>query len=387
MNKVTKRRLVDYLKKIYNSSPMIVIKTYALVFSAWSKIRSLWLPVHLYTGIAHEGGNSLNFSYLGWDNKVLSYWLVRIFDQYEQVPCKKLIPVWKFNKYLKDKTLKCDLAMVELTNKLAKQRAGELAGFVLPRWLKMHLDVDLSLSLIKKGNDIPRRIRKYSLGVEKGYSDQDFAFFYEKMHKPYIECRHKESGIVEDYKKMLQDFKREKSTIYFVIKDGLRIAGLYEQNFDGIPFMHAVGILDGSDDIMKMGVIGALYYFALTDHRKNNIKRVNIGGTSPLLKDGLTMFKLSLGAKVSEIQHQDSLRLKLLPLRNSPAVEDFLTSNSFTYIDNEYVYCAIFKDETKEESEIKIQKLHYQTNAMNVRKARVFYFDTHNKLSECIPGT
>jgi hypothetical protein len=148
--------------------------------------------------------------------------------------------------------------------------------------------------------------------------------------------------------------------------------------------MHAVGVLNGSDDIMRMGVIGALYYFALTDHRKNNIKRVNIGGTSPLLKDGITMFKLSLGAKVSEIQHQNSIRLKLLPLGNSPAVKDFLTSNSFTYIENEYVYCAIFKDETKEESEIKFQKLYNQTNAMSVKQTRVFCFNTHNKLSEYI---
>ncbi len=106
-----------------------------------------------------------------------------------------------------------------------------------------------------------------------------------------------------------------------------------------------------AEDIMKMGVIGALYYFALVEHRKNNIRRVNIGGTSPLLKDGLTTFKTLLGAKASEYQYQNSVGYKLLALGNSSVVKDFLTSNPFTYLEDDHVYCAMFKDETTGESE------------------------------------
>jgi hypothetical protein len=387
MIKLTKRILTDYLREIYHSSPLIVVKTHRRIFSAYNKIRSFWLPVYVYTGIAHVSDNSLKFSYFGWDHKVLSYWLDKIFDKYEQIPYKKLIPFWKINKYLKDNAIKCDLAVIELVNKFVKKIACKEAGFVLPRWLKMYLNVDLSLSFIKQGGYIPRRIRKHSLEVEKGFLDQDFVFFYEKMYKPYIARRHKDSAIVENCKMMLRDFKRKNSIIYFIIKDGIRVAGLYEQNYNGIPFMYAVGVLDGSDDLMRMSVIGALYYFALKDHKEHKIKRVNIGGTSPLLKDGLTMFKLSLGAKASEIQYQDSLKLKLLPFGNSSAVKSFLTSNSFTYIENEFVFRAIFKDETKDESELTFQKLYSDTNIMGVEKTRVFCFDSNNKLSECITGT
>lgn len=376
--------MLDYLKNIFHYAPTIVIKTYQRIYIAYCKIRSFWLPVHIFNGIVHEDGSSLKFSYLGWDLKTLSYWLDKIFNKYDQIPYNKLIPFWKINKFLKDNTIKCDLAMIELKNKFVMKYTSKVTEFVLPRWLKMYLDVDISLSVIEKDKDVLRRIRKHSLKVEKGFSEQDFLFFYNMMYKPSIDYRHKDSAYIENYKMMLQEFNRTDSLIYFIIKDDLRVAGLYVQIFDGIPFGHAIGILEGSDDYLRMGVMGALHYFALKDQKEHEIKRFNLGGTSPLLKDGLTRFKLSLGAKVCEIQRQDSIRLKLRPLVNSPSVKDFLTSNSFIYIENEILNCAVFKDVAEEELSIKYQQLNSQTTAMGVDRTRIFCFNSQNKLSECI---
>lgn len=386
MNSTTKIRLVDKIKKIYHSSPLIVIKTFSSLYNAWGKIRSYWLPVHLYKGIARDGGKPLDFFYLGWNYHVLNYYLTRIYDQYEKVPGKKHVPAWKINKISNGKIVKGDLAIVELLNTISLRRARKSKGFIFPRWLKTYMDVDLSLSVIKKGNDIPRRIRKFSLESEISTSSRDFELFYEKMHKPYVESRHRNSAYIEDYKKMLQDFKKKNSTLYFVLKDGRRVAGLYEQNPDGIPYMYGVGVLDGSEDLMKKGAVGALYYFALEDHRDNNIKRVNIGGTSPLLKDGLTRFKLSVGAMASEFQYQDSIRLCLLPLRNSPAVKNFLTSNPFTYFENNNVNCAVFIDKTNPVPEAEVQKLLKKTRAMGIKDTKFFCFSAQNGFSECEPG-
>jgi hypothetical protein len=180
--------------------------------------------------------------------------------------------------------------LIELRNKLVSQHTGKIFGFVLPRWVKMYMDVDLSLSNHKKIKDIRRLINKYSFDVEKVSSYHDFVFFYEKMYRPYIASRHRQSAVIEDCKKMLHDFRSEKSAIYFILYEGIRIAGLYEQTENGIPYMHALGVLNGDEDLLKMGVISVLYYYALVDHHNNKIKRVNIGGTSPLLQDGLTRF-------------------------------------------------------------------------------------------------
>lgn len=245
----------------------------------------------------------------------------------------------------------------------------------------MHLDVDYSMSLItRKRNHIQRRIKKHSLEYEIGSSQQDFQFFYEKMYKPFIESRHKESAVISDYKKMFQEFKKEKSSIYFVTHDGNRIAGLYEQSYDGIPYMHSVGVLDGSVEFLKMGAVGAAYYFAISDHKKNNINRVNMGGSSPLLNDGLTKFKASIGARVSEPHRQDSIKLKLLILGNSPAVKDFLMPNSFVYFENKDINCAIFKDEIEKEHEAEYEKLCHRAELMNVMKTNIYMFSTFQAL-------
>ena len=143
--------IVDRLKKIYHSSPLIVIKTYSFVYSVWIRIRSYWLPVQQFTGIARDGGNSLNFSYLEWNYQVLSYWLVKLFESYERIPGKKLVFVWSIKKFSKDKSSTSDLALVELLNKTARRSARTSNGFTIPRWLKAYMDVDASLLAIKRG--------------------------------------------------------------------------------------------------------------------------------------------------------------------------------------------------------------------------------------------
>ena len=182
---------------------------------------------------------------------------------------------------------------------------------------------------------------------------------------------------------MFKSFRSEKSTIYFVIKDGVRIAGLFVQDLEGMPTLRKLGILGGSDEILRMGVISALYYYVLADLKRNNFKRVNVGGTSPFLKDGLTKYKLSHGAKVSEIPYQDSPRLKMFPLEFSSAVKDFLIANSFINIENDFLYCNVFIDETKEEYVIKSQKIDDENNKLGIKKTRYFCFDSQNNLKEC----
>jgi hypothetical protein len=377
MKKPIRQSLQNYLKKI---CPYAIIKIYKRLYSVWCQIRSFIVPVSEYSGLTNFGGSSLKFSYIGWDHKILSYWLNSIYTQNNLVWHKKLIPVWKVTHYINKNKKRIDIVLVEMAIEKMKQQISEEPGFILPRWIKMHLNVDLSLSIIGKHHFISRHIKKFSLESEMGNSEQDFIFFYENMYRPYIVSRHKDSAVIEEGKTMLKDFKGNKSRLYFVIKDGTRIAGLWEQNENGIPYLHAFGVLSGSDEIMRMGVIGALYYFAISDHQKNGIKFINIGGASPLLKDGLTHYKLLLGGQVSEIQKQDSLRLKLLPLKYSSAVDDFLRSNPFIYIENESIYCAVFKAEKDAGPDEEFQKQVVLANKAGAKETRVFRLNSLNWL-------
>ncbi len=378
--------MIKYLKKIYHLSPLFVMKAYLYLYSSYCKIRSNFLPLYVIEGLPNDSFHVLRLCYFGWDRKILGHWLKRIFQKYDQIQYIKLVPFWRIHKYLKYETLGCDLAILELNNEYIRKYTKNETGFVLPRWVKMYMDVELSLSLINKDRDILRLIKKNDLSMEKGSTDEDFQFFYDKMYMPNVITRHNDGPVIEEYKIMLKEFQICDSTIYFVIKDGQRVAGMYVQFFER-PFLHALGTINGSNDVLKMGAISALYYFVLKDQMEHNVKHINIGGTSPLMKDGLTRYKLSLGAKVLEYQKQDSPRLKWLPLVNSSSVTDFLTSNAFVYIENENLYCAIFKDEAKKEPLRNYQKLYCRSTAMGLDKPRVFYFNSKNMLSECDFGT
>lgn len=385
MTQDTGHKWLKKLKRIYHFSPFIVIKAYSRVYALWRMIRSFWLPVYYFKGLPHDGIDLLHFIYIGWNYCTINYWLTKIFMQYEKEPYRKLIPKWRINKYLKENIINGDLALVEVSHKPSRQLSIELPGFVLPKWVKMYMDVDLVLEPRKKINAIQNAIKRYSLSVEKAYSDQDFIFFYEKLYKPYIESRHKESAVVEKCKEMLHNFKRWKSTLYFIVKNGVRIAGMYEHLDDGFPYMHALGVLDASEDIMKMKVIGALYYFSLEDHKKNNVKHVNIGGTSPLINDGLTRYKISLGSMVQNIKHQKSERLKLLPLNNTKEVKRFLISNPLIFFEDKNIYCAIFKDDVDAESDKeRVQKYCNLAKEMNIQKVKVIGFKEPKGLIEYI---
>jgi len=377
--------LINNLKRIYHSSPFFVIATYSFLYSRWCRIRSYWLPVHMYQGTTYNSDKILRFSYLGWNFATISYWLDQIFERYECISIKKRFPAWKLRKIIyNNDTLKNDLMIVEITNNFIERNISDVPGFVLPRWLKMHLSIERSLSM-KSFKQIQNRIGKYNLEFEKAFGCEDFCFFYNKMYKPYIEARYKNSAIIEDYKKMSRNYKNGKSTIYFITRYGKRIAGMYVHNDDGVPYFHALGILYNSEEIRNMGVIGALYYFALLDYKKQNIRRIEIGGTSPLLKDGLTRFKVNLGAMVSEIKKQNSIKLKMRPFGNSSALKSFLISNPFIYIQNHSMLCAAFKEEPIEESEI--QKHNRKTNALGIKNTPIFQLNGEYNITECITNT
>jgi hypothetical protein len=387
MNTVSKKTVKDYLKQVLHASPLFVIKGYMFLYAKWYALRSFLVPVHHFNGKIHGSGETLVFMYLGWDRKILSYWLRRIFTECDPVSKPKYILSRHIDRFLNQHKGICDVALVELSSVNAMHHAENLTGFVLPRWVKMYMDVEQSMSVITRNATIPRRIRKHALGLERANTEADFEFLYDNMYKPYISARHMGSAVLEDRKKMTEDFRLGDSTIYFITREGRRIAGLYEQYINGEPYMHGGGVLDGSEDFLKMGVIGALYYYALENYQHHHVKRVNIGGTSPLLTDGLTAFKISLGAKVSEIPRQDSLRLKLIPLSNSKGLKDFLTGNAFAYIENDSIYCAVFSEKPPSEAADELEQRNPHVSEMGVNRIRVFYFREGNGIVESRTGT
>lgn len=374
-----------YAKALHHSIPYCIRRVYLPLISSIGLIRSFYLRLYSIYGEEYSSGTHLRFAYLGLDERILSYYTSRLFKNKVQVKREEVIPVWHAYKYFKSRSGQYDLVIIEI-NRFTRKHIRFESGFLLPRWLETQLIVRDSLKILSKG-DVARRIRKYALTCVKSKTIEDFALFYDRMYKPYISSRHKDAAVVADYKYFHNIFRNKGTQMYFILQDGEPVAGSIDEiRYDKIR-MSGLGILDGRDDLKRKGVIGALYYFQVLDYSLRNITSVLLGGTSPILTDGLTQYKLSVGAEAADKQYIGDQFLWLLPLGDTAAVRGVLKSNPFISIVKDDLYRNIFVEAENENDESSFMRFYDQTKCNNIHSTRVFCFNSSELISEWIKNS
>ncbi len=377
-----KNKLIRLLKRIsHNISPRYRV-IFMVPVNLIRKLRYYILPVYLYKGKEKFSGQPVNIAYLGWDNKISSYWMERLLEGKYEYRRKKIILFRNVPDYFYSNRDICDLALVEM-NKNTRALVPPYHGFMLPRWFMMQIDTEEFVKRMEK-HDVTRRIRKNELTFELRNSTEDFTFFYKRMYLPFIAKRHKESAIILDYKYYLNKFKNKQNNLDFILKDGNPVAGSYIEYIGNRIRLGGIGVLDGRDDIIKMGVIGATYYYEILNCYKKGIKSINIGGSSPIITDGLTKYKLSLGGKAEELRYFDEETIWLLPLKDSPAAKSILKSNPFIHrIENE-LHRAIFADPSEYGDKKEFLKFINHTSIDNIKETKIFCFGDHSEIDKWI---
>ena len=370
--------LIKYLKKIHYRIPVRIRNLYMYFVNLVRILGYYNLPLYLYTGKDKTSGSPLKVTWLGRDSTIPCYWMQRIFKGDYKVQKKKKIPVRNLLKYFSNNREGYDLTIIELNN-----RTRKYAGFLLHRWLEMKVDTREFMQQIKK-NELMRRIRKYSLSFERRNTDEDFKFFHQRMYVPYICHRHKESAVICDYKFFLGIYRKKGSQLGFVVKDGEPVAGSFTEMRGDKLRISSSGILDGREDIMRMGVNGAIYYFVVLDSLNKGMESISIGGSSPVLTDGLTRYKLTLGAKAEDLQYFYSQYLWLMPLKDSQAVRNFLKSNPFVHRIKDSLYRSIFIDPSEYEDRKEFIKYIHHISCGNIKGTKIYCFGNTGKIAAWI---
>ena len=221
-------------------------------------------------------------------------------------------------------------------------------GFILPVWTTTRINVERPMSEICKSNvtdfpNVTRRIRKYNLTPEILSGKENFNLFIEKYYLPYITRRHGQEAFIEDMSKI---WKTLDSPFFLAIKEnGIIIAmSMLVKSGDSLHFKR-LGLLEGNDEYRLHGAIGALYYFGIIEAQKMKCRYFDLGGTRPFLTDGLTKYKLGLGAEFVQ---------NLSPLKeyvwfgvngNSAAASDFLSANPFMFVGKDFTLTRYTADD------------------------------------------
>lgn len=338
-----KEWLIDLLKKIHSHLPLWLSNLYMPPVYFIRNMQTFFLQTYLIEGEERESGTRLKIAFFGKDPRILNYWAGILFRGNPVITKSSKIVVWKIGIYARHNMEKLDLVIVEITKLTKPFILSSGKGFVLPRWFDTLIDVEKSLFAIAK-NDTQKQINKYGFTCEEKFTTDDLKFFYERMFKPYISSRHKESSVMVDFSYFLKRFRKKDSRLFFLMKDKEPVAASFNERKNGMIKFSGLGILDAKREILTMGAIRVLYFFMLSYYKEKKVEEINFGGTSPLLSDGLTQFKFSMRAFPNKKKLFGEKSLWVLPVNKANAIHDVLKSNPFIYITQKEIYRAIFLD-------------------------------------------
>ena len=330
------------------------------------QIRNTIVPLFIF--MLKSDGTRISFLYAGYDKKLMYYWLHRLFGEEHCRVSRKFILRSRLKDFLVAQKNRIDIMIIE---SFAFRYPGDHFNYVfeLPRWMEMITDTESSIN--RHGTkEILRRIRKYSLEFEFRFKRSDFDIFYYNMYKPLIKQRHKNSAETADYRYFLDKFLAGNADLLFAFRMGVPVAAQLIEKGQGLYRILAFGISDGSDEIQKMGVHGALYYFAMTHYNSEGHQQMLCGSSMPVALDGVTQFKIRIGAKPYLKDIPARQKYFLIPDGKNSSVTDAMKKNPFFHVTRDGLDLIVFinpEDYTEKEDFLQLyRKIHCENVGMIV---------------------
>jgi hypothetical protein len=203
----------------------------------------------------------------------------------------------------------------------------------------MRINIDRPMSEIcnrsvSDFSDVTRKIRKYNLSYEMLTEKESINYFNEKFYLPFITKRHGDEAWIEDLSLI---WKSSPPPFLIVIREDGVIVGesLIRKSGESLYLMR-LGLLDGNEEYRRHGVIGAIYYFGILEGKNRGCRYLDVGGTRPFLTDGLTKFKIGLGAEFVSNLSPTKEYLWLGVNEHSFVAGEFMKRNPVMYIKKDF---------------------------------------------------
>lgn len=250
-------------------------------------------------------------------------------------------------------------------------------GFYIPDWLAGEFDFSTTKNQIKKNkgvkNDV-RIIRKYGLTYEISKDPQTFHYYYHHMYLPYIKNKYGEAAAMMGYDKLMKNPNR--SELLLIKMNDEYVAAenhLYKGNHVKV---WSLGVKDGNLDLLRYGVIGALYYFRYKHLHKKGFKRIDAGLTRAFIKDGALRYKKKWGM---EVINTKAGGFWLWLRKPSCGVKSFLKNNPFIFEQKGELHRAVFLKDIKELNEDRLAELNHRHRVPGTSALHLFLFDSTQK--------
>jgi hypothetical protein len=347
-------------------------------------VRNTMIPVRHYTFKEKEGDGTFHFAYIGWDKKLISFWHNRFAVHLERVKTEyKLIRSGSISQFLKKNLCRTDIVIIEPASEAIINEYP--IGFLLPRRMEMEVDTEDSLKTdaIKK---IKRYTKKYSMDFEIREGIEALKLFYFGMYRPYINKRHGKSAEIAGYTYFQNKINNDEGKFFFLTRENEPVAAAFIEKKNNQYRLSAIGIKQGSEDLLKIGISGALYYFIMQYYFERGVQTLLLGSIMPVIFDGVTEFKLHIGAKPYIKDLSQRKKYYLIPVNAKALTIKILKSNPVFCLYGSELNIASFissEDYFTKESFFQFLKL---LKTRNVEKTKLFCFDNSEKMAGWING-
>ncbi len=223
--------------------------------------------------------------------------------------------------------LDSDIVAIEL-DPVRWQAHDTGSGFLLPLWSQTNIMVANAYDQMKRSGSLKedlRRIRKNKIVCETSRESADLRMYYEKMYFPYITGRHGDLSLPDSWEKIVETEKRGE-LILAGDSAGNSIGGIVLERTTEKLSARSLGLISKEKDILRTGVMSALYLACFERAKSYGYDSVGFGLTGPFLNDGLLRFKKKWGLQlVNRCQQGIWLQFN----KATSAVESFLINNPF----------------------------------------------------------
>ena len=370
---------MSLLKKLHHALPPGIRKSYRFIVILLEKLKQRYLPVSRYTCYPDDSGASLSFVYTGWDPKLCYYWLSRIGGSSKREPGGKRISRSRLPGYVRKMQTQADLFILETGAKSLPDSYD--GGFLLPRWMELEVDIETSLKTSRVKN-ITRNIRKHSLEYEIRTGSDAFDLFYHRMYVPFSKKRHGESADISDYKHFSGKYSKGSSELFFILKEGEPVASAYIEVRESSCRVSAFGVLEASEEIFRMGVIGALYYFVMMYYKERGMRKILVGNSMAVAFDGVTEFKTQIGAKPFGLDLPEKEKYYVIPRFSNPLIMNLFRSNPLIGLSGSGPQLAVFTDDSDFTDRDHFIRYTKRLKMRNYHKTVFYYLDKADRIRE-----
>jgi len=359
---------------------MDIKKAYRSIVLLIKRLRNILIPVLRYEdpGAGHD---KLSVVFIGWDRKLRNYWLQRVFGNDFILKNRVFLPPERLSNYLSVHRSDADLAIVEVPDPHKELNVGQ--SFILPNWMEFVMDLEEAFKKLRI-KEILRRIRKYDIDYELRDQRKDLDFFYHRMYKPLIRKNHGNAAELARYGYFYSKFKENRLEIMFLRSEGKILAGSILEKGNGLNRILAFGVLDGSIEIIKTGVHAAAYYFTMQKLMEQGHKKMLCGSSMPAPLDGVTQFKLRMGAKPYLKDLSGRKKYRVVLLNPSQRVLRVMKDNPLYYLSGENLKLAAFMDGDEFQQPKEFNRYLKLISSEHVDTTECYILDNKNKLEHWI---